>query len=82
MAAHFLKGNLPIKTLINIFSRNQPGEGDSGTVLYKLDEDQKHPFAMAIGKIYDRNQAILLEPALRDIEIDYKHHVADLKPFR
>ena len=60
--------------------REQLEEGYSGTILYIKYGEQKLAFAMVIGQHFDRYQAILLKPALRDIEMDYRHHVAELSP--
>ncbi|XP_067947559.1 uncharacterized protein [Watersipora subatra] len=58
-------------------------EGDSGSILYIKQANRKLAVAMVTQRIDpDHYQAVLLAPALRDIELDYRHHVADFQPFQ
>ena len=70
-----------------LFYSHQLRPGDSGSIAYLPWNNKRLPFAMYIGQVatesdeQDIYAAILLAQALRDIEIDYSHHVKDLKPF-
>ena len=64
---------------IFIYRSDSFSKGDSGRILYVELQNKRLAVGMVIGKISDRYQAILLRPALRDIELDYSLHVANFE---
>ncbi|XP_067946803.1 uncharacterized protein [Watersipora subatra] len=70
------------------FSYSTEGErlepGESGSILHFKLEEKRIAVAMVVARTVgcdNRYQAVLLGPALREIELDYPHHVADFQPF-
>ena len=75
----------------NTFLFSKLGEGDSGLIVYLvLKSGERRPYGMFVGEldlgeesedfgsIY---QAIVLHQALRNIEIDYPHHVENIQSY-